>query len=728
MGILTQQAEGGGGGGENRTVFKDTAYWNPSIKTNSSGTATVKFKLPDNLTTWALAAVANTRDTQVGQATKEITVTKDLIVRPILPNILRIGDKVYLSALVQNFTDTAHPFQVQLSFDSGEVVQNTWEHVDLDSMSSAQLEWEIIPSKVNDQAKLQFIASSEDGSRLSDSIEVELPVRRFGFLEKVGESFIGSHDYALKLDSQIDPDQSNIKLSFSPSLFGTLPTTMDYLLNYAFGCVEQTVSRLVPALLAKDNPDLFGDTLKDKNLDKIVEKSLERLATMQRGDGGWTWWYTGKSDPFITAYVVENLNEAENLGYKVKAGVIDRGNKYLSNHLATSTRPTLEDLDPDLLALEVISNYQGGDHNPKTNGLTRLTSLAKSQGDAYFWSAGPKERFGSIEATTGMALRAMIVAKADREYIDKAVRYLTRSRQSDYWGNTFATSQIITGLVEYAKLSGDLAPAFSYQVLLGADKLASGDIASSDTKIKDINIPVSKLKNGNNVVRVVQTGEGNLYSTLLVSQFLTSPTQPSINRGISITKRFENVKGPDFEIGVGDTVNVYLTVSGLNSPDKYGVMTDELPSGMVPVNTSLKNEQSSWSFPEDYETGFAVTDTEVNENGVVMSLYNVPGEETTYNYKARVVSAGAYNIPPATVSLMYSPEIYSRSSTSQIELKRSPGSSTGQLTNKFIITKRIWIMIGAAAAGVIAVVLVIYLLKKKRRQNPADTPAPPDEL
>ncbi len=720
--------------GDGRVNFKDTAYWNPVIKTGSDGKANIKFKLPDNLTTWTLAAVASTSDSRVGQNTKEIIVTKDLIVRPILPNIMRVGDEIYISALVQNFTDKDYDFQVQLSFDSGVVEQNTWENVKITSMDMEQLDWKISPDKVNDAAKLKITAVATGNSKVSDSIEIQIPVRRFGFLERVGQTAIGDKEYDLKLNKEIDLTQSEVKVSLAPSLFGTLPTVMNYLVSYAYGCVEQTVSRLVPAIIVAENPDLFDASIKDKNLDKIVNKNLTRLQTMQRGDGGWTWWFTGKSDPFITSYATEYITKAESLGYKINGDMLVRAQNYLKQNPAIDEKVPHSELDPDLLSLSVIKNYERGDHNPATNGLKQLISLAQSQGDTYFWAAGSKNRFGSIDASTGMALSAVLTAGGDKEVADKAVLYLTRSRKSDYWGNTYATSRIISALVDYAKLSRDLTPSYDYEVGIDAKKLASGRVTNPLTIIKDIEVPISKLGNDGSTVSVEKTGEGNIYSTLLVSQFLTSTNQKSINRGISIAKRFENVKGSGFDIGVGDTVNVFLTIAGLPSDDKYGVMTDELPSGMVPVNTGLKNEQSSWNIPEDFENGFNITDTEVTENGVVLSLYNVSSEEHTYSYKARVVSAGKFAVPPATVSLMYAPEIYGRSATSVIELKKTYGSKSGQLTSKLILPVKIIAII--ATLIIIAVVTMTILKKRKLKKSmiqptvdqvPESTHLPPNE-
>lgn len=54
-----------------REVFVDTAYWNPLVTTNQKGEARIKFKLPNNLTSWVVVARFITPDTQVGQGITE---------------------------------------------------------------------------------------------------------------------------------------------------------------------------------------------------------------------------------------------------------------------------------------------------------------------------------------------------------------------------------------------------------------------------------------------------------------------------------------------------------------------------------------------------------------------------------------------------------------------------------------------------------------------------------
>ena len=89
---------GGGGGAapaqvEVRQEFPDTALWEGKIRTGASGETTVRFELPDSLTTWVADARAVTADTKVGQTQAELVVSKPLLVRPVTPRFFVAGDR-----------------------------------------------------------------------------------------------------------------------------------------------------------------------------------------------------------------------------------------------------------------------------------------------------------------------------------------------------------------------------------------------------------------------------------------------------------------------------------------------------------------------------------------------------------------------------------------------------------------------------------------------------------
>ena len=103
---------GGGGGGEaaesvTRENFPDTAYWDAQIVTDANGEATVSMSLPDSLTTWQVLVRGLTKDTLVGETQLEVITTKDLLIRPVTPRFLVVGDHALLAAVVQNNTPNA---------------------------------------------------------------------------------------------------------------------------------------------------------------------------------------------------------------------------------------------------------------------------------------------------------------------------------------------------------------------------------------------------------------------------------------------------------------------------------------------------------------------------------------------------------------------------------------------------------------------------------------------
>lgn len=752
-GVWVHNQKGDGG---SRSVFKDTAYWNPSVRTDTSGKAQIIVKVPDNLTTWVVSAVGSTTDTKVGQIKDEIVVTKDVIVRPILPNLIRTNDKIILSTLVQNFTDTERNFMVGLDFDSGVVKPTNPTEVLIKPKETKQLYWEVVPQKENENAKFTFSALAKDDSKIGDTVVSVLPILKFGFMENKSEVGEGPKDYLLRLSADSDPDKTKVTLNLSPSLIGTLPVAMKYLIWYPYGCVEQTTSRFVPTVIAKSNPDLFSESLPDVNLDDVLKKGVKRLGDLQNWDGGWQWWSHGRSSSFVTAYVIEYLLKAKNVGVTVDQAILDRAQGHLGNDIywdpvaqmergydrddkvarvyalsllgSDKGKVLLRDFDnitPDILSLAIMANVKNGDTNPATNGLSLLLSQMKTQEDGVFWLAGKKENFGSIDTSTAFAIRAIVAANGDKNIAAKAVRFLTRSRKAEYWSNTFATSQVIRGLVDYSRQVEGSTPNFSYKVILDGKQIANGQVNGLKQILKDIVISPSVIKPEGSTLSITKEGNGQIYSLLSQHEYRTDFKAKSLENGLSIKKEYIDEKGQGYSLAVGDLVTVRLTVNGLAVDENYGIINDELPAGMIPVNLNLKNEQynadNQW-----YYDSYGVTDFDITRNGAVLSVYKMGAGERTYEYKARVVSEGTFLVPPASVSLMYAPEIYGRSEPQTVTTTGESvipiDKKVQKVVNVFVGNKQN-IIILIATIFVAAVLLIIKIFWK----NPPKKDLPKEE-
>jgi uncharacterized protein YfaS (alpha-2-macroglobulin family) len=138
----------------------------------------------------------------------------------------------------------------------------------------------------------------------------------------------------------------------------TMLDALPYLIDYPYGCTEQTMSRFLPAAItaatlrdlgldpsvgmgrvfggiegeheAATHPDGQQDLAE---LDAMVKQGLKRLYDFQHGDGGWGWWKDDDSNHYMTAYVTWGLTLARDAGIRVRDGVLERAVGFLSKEI-----------------------------------------------------------------------------------------------------------------------------------------------------------------------------------------------------------------------------------------------------------------------------------------------------------------------------------------------------------------------------------------------------------
>src|SRR5207249_3041229 len=69
------------------------------------------------------------------------------------------------------------------------------------------------------------------------------------------------------------------------------------------------------------------------------ELLVQKLGSQQKQDGGWSWWVTDTSQPYLTAYALMALSDARSIGVTVDTNVLGRAATYLTTYL---TRRVLE--------------------------------------------------------------------------------------------------------------------------------------------------------------------------------------------------------------------------------------------------------------------------------------------------------------------------------------------------------------------------------------------------
>jgi uncharacterized protein YfaS (alpha-2-macroglobulin family) len=339
-----------------RNDFRSTILWVPDVKTDADGTAVVKVKYPDSLTTWSATARAATVANQFGFGSSSTRTKQPLIVRLQAPRFFVVGDQVTVSAVINNNTD--HPMRVAPKLDAeGLSVSGEVAPVEVKPNSETRVDWRV-DVKHASEAKLRVEAR---GAQYSDAMEKSFTIFEHGIEKFVSRSGkMRGDSVAVKLDipKERRTDSTNFTVQIAPSMATTMLDALPYLIDYPYGCTEQTMSRFLPAVItAKTLRDLglkpetamrkiFGGIeaasagathpkgSRDlKELEAITKESLARLYDFQHADGGWGWWKEGDSDHFMTAYVIWGMTLAHQAKIDIKLDALDRAVSYLDKEL-----------------------------------------------------------------------------------------------------------------------------------------------------------------------------------------------------------------------------------------------------------------------------------------------------------------------------------------------------------------------------------------------------------
>lgn len=349
-----------------RNDFRTTILWRPDVKTDANGRAVVQVKYPDSLTTWAATARVASTGNQFGIGNAATRTKQPLIVRLEAPRFFVVGDQVTVSAVINNNTDAAVRVAPALHAEgltvAGQIVggrplKDAAQPVEVKPNGEARVDWLVNVTHASD-AKLKVEAR---GGTYADAMEKSFTIYEHGiekFVARSGKLRGDSVLVKLDLPKERRANSTALTVRIAPSMATTMLDALPYLLDYPYGCTEQTMSRFLPAVITTKTlrelglkPEtamnrLFGGieqasaaaTHPDgkhnlSELDAITRQSLERLYNFQHADGGWGWWKEGDSDHFMTAYVLWGLTRAREAGINVQPDAMARAASYLDKEL-----------------------------------------------------------------------------------------------------------------------------------------------------------------------------------------------------------------------------------------------------------------------------------------------------------------------------------------------------------------------------------------------------------
>ncbi|HEV7764366.1 MAG TPA: alpha-2-macroglobulin family protein [Thermoanaerobaculia bacterium] len=541
-----------------RSDFRSTAFWKPDVVTDASGTAKVKVSYPEALTTWRATARAATRGLAFGMGSSTSKTNLPLLVRLQSPRFFVVGDRAVVSGVINNNTDAAITVTPTLEAE-GLTLNGTAAPVRVEARGEARVDWNVAAERPG-TAKLRVTAR---GAKHADAMEKSFVVYEHGIDKLIARSGKMRGDEALiRLDLPRERRATQLVVQISPSLATTMLDALPYLIDYPYGCTEQTMSRFLPAAIVARTLEKLGldpkERLPKKNLDAITAAGMARLYDMQHGDGGWGWWKDDTTDDFMTAYVVWGFSIARDAGLPVRTAAVNRAAAWLEGRLVEhrnerneqawmlhalsswrNAKPTAaervaydnvwtnrEQLSAYSRALLTLSAHRYGDkertdilvrnledgvqYEDAANGEAESLATAhwgSSQTFWWRWYDGPVE-------TTAFVLRALATIDPKHRLVEPTMNWLVKNRRGSQWSNTRDTAISLLALSDYLDKSGELRGDVTYELAVNGRVIATKNVTAADVlrAPSRFTIEPGLLKDAMQEIRIRRTrGDAPLY-------------------------------------------------------------------------------------------------------------------------------------------------------------------------------------------------------------------------
>ena len=160
-----------------RENLNETAFFYPQLTADGNGLVTLKFTLPECLTTWRFLGIAHTQDMMYGTMTDEAIAKKDVMIQPNMPRFLRIGDKGSVSARIINTGEKTVSGTVRMQLIDPEteaIVSQRSQTVTLAPDSTASVSFDCQPQ--GDWNPLLIAKFTVSGKDFSDGEQHYLPI------------------------------------------------------------------------------------------------------------------------------------------------------------------------------------------------------------------------------------------------------------------------------------------------------------------------------------------------------------------------------------------------------------------------------------------------------------------------------------------------------------------------------------------------------------------------
>ncbi len=663
--------------------FKPLALWRAGLALDTNGEARAVFDLPEFSGEVRLMAVAwNGR--QAGSAARAVKVRRELVVQPSLPRFLAPGDRA--EAVLELFNEAALPLEVRAQVTCGGPLraEAAPETFTLAAGASRRVAVPLVAGPQPGTA-VCVVEVAAGGETYRESIE--LAVRPAAGLASRSTFRRVASGTTEVVDAPVEwlpgTGATTLRIAGAPLL--RYAAALAYARQYPYGCLEQTVSGLMPLLHLGELAGAEGSGAWQDEL----RSGLWRVLAMQRPEGGFALWpFETVVDEQASLYAVHFLAEARAAGIDVPQGVWESALGWVRARLARPL-PAASGQDDVVWSrdaqarayachvLALAGRPDAGWNARLREEAAELPFAAKVHTAAALLLAGtPREAvalldglglpgegpreiegfFNSRARDAALLLSAWLDADPGHAAVPQLIALLDGLQVNGRWASTQDNGMALLALGKHAARTPPAARAYTGRATLGDGPAAS--FADG--------LPFRAAATGAVPCTIRNDGPGVCYVSVQHAGVPLAPPEEG-DHGLKIRRTFHALDGAEVDPGVfaqGDMVIVALAIDPEGRPLANLVVEELLPAGWEIENPALATAQQVPWIQEKTEW---CRHREARDDRLLLFTGRVDGP-VRYYYAARAVTPGRFTYPAASVSCMYAESIRSTHGARTVEV------------------------------------------------------------
>lgn len=663
------------------------SFWSGHLTTNGSGEATYTIDIPQFSGDLRIMAVAY-QDKSFGSAEKHMKVADPIVVSAGLPRFLAPNDKVLVPVTLSNTTNKATDATIEVA---------TGNILSVEGSRSQQI---TIGPKEEKRVYFSVLAKPNIGTEdvvitvkaLGESFveKTNLSIRPATPLEKksdFGNLAVGKSSESIGDMAQMIPSTVSGKVIVGKSPLIQFSKNLNDLLQYPYGCVEQTVSTAFPQIY-------FNDLCKAISYKKgsavnpnfNVQQAIEKLNTMMQSSGGLSYWPGGSYVSWYgSVYAAHFMIEAQKAGFKVDQNVLEKLMIYVgeeAKNKATETYYYYPDETYRTLQSKTIASKEGiyalyvlalkNRQDLPTMNYFKANQQLLSLDCKYLLAAGYKlvgdqasytallpasfssevskranqGSFYSYIRDESMVLNALLEVDKNNRQIPILANHISLQLRNAYWLSTQENAFAILALGKLSKLNNE--------------KPSSGKVAVNGKTVLNYNgnnaNEIYEFK-GQGKVTVSNTGQGQLYYYVEYEGINPDSKIQERDNFLRVRRSYFDRNGKQLDgksFKQNDLIVIKLSLENIEGTHiENVVVTDLLPAGFEIENSRLtESEEMNWINDKSGYDYMDVRDDRIN-------FFTTASGTRNFYYLVRAVSPGSFVQGPCSADAMYNGEYQS---------------------------------------------------------------------